>query len=74
MFADACNLPLEKLEPSTKLREAGEIDSLSLGEFFASVEDQWSITIPDRLCSEFQSLGDVIHHVQNETGEQYDGQ
>lgn len=65
MFADAADVDVEKLSRDSKLRSTGEIDSLSLGEFYCEVEEHWSINIPDRLCSAFYTIGDVIDHVES---------
>lgn len=63
-FADFAAVPLETLSLESDLRSTGEIDSLSLGEFYATCEQEWQIEIPDRLCLEFKTIRDVVDHVE----------
>lgn len=64
LFADAAEARVEDLERSSQLRSTGDVDSLSLAEFYMQCEEAFGIEIPDRVCAGFKTLGDVIDEIE----------
>lgn len=57
---------MEELSRASGLREWADIDSLDLAEFFMELEEEFGVKLPDPLCAEFNTIGDVMQHIENE--------
>ena len=63
IFADVAEMPMERLDRSTRFRDQDDVDSLDLANFFSDVEDELGVDLPDRKCAEFDTLGDVADYI-----------
>ena len=57
-------VPLAEVAWDKRLREDLHIDSLSLVEVAVAAEDAFGILIPDEDLERFQTVGDVVDHIQ----------
>ena len=53
----------------THLMKDLEADSLDAVEIIMAIEDEYEIEIPDEVAEKFQTVGDLVHYVENETNE-----
>ena len=51
----------------THLMKDLEADSLDAVEIIMAIEDEYGIEIPDEVAEKFQTVGDLVHYVENET-------
>ena len=50
----------------THLMKDLEADSLDAVEIIMAIEDEYGIEIPDEVAEKFQTVGDLVHYVENE--------
>ena len=50
----------------THLMKDLEADSLDAVEIIKAIEDEYGIEIPDEVAEKFQTVGDLVHYVENE--------
>ena len=50
----------------THLMKDLEADSLDAVEIIMAIEDEYGIEIPDEVAEKFQTVGDLVHYVDNE--------
>ena len=50
----------------THLMKDLEADSLDGVEIIMAIEDEYGIEIPDEVAEKFQTVGDLVHYVENE--------
>ncbi|MBQ2868304.1 MAG: acyl carrier protein [Firmicutes bacterium] len=50
----------------THLMKDLEVDSLDAVEIIMAIEDEYGIEIPDEVAEKFQTVGDLVHYVENE--------
>ena len=50
----------------THLMKDLEADSLDAVEIIMVIEDEYGIEIPDEVAEKFQTVGDLVHYVENE--------
>ena len=50
----------------TLLMKDLEADSLDAVEIIMAIEDEYGIEIPDEVAEKFQTVGDLVHYVENE--------
>ena len=51
----------------THLMKDLEAASLDAVEIIMAIEDEYGIEIPDEVAEKFQTVGDLVHYVENET-------
>ena len=49
----------------THLMKDLEADSLDAVEIIMAIEDEYGIEIPDEVAEKFQTVGDLVHYVEN---------
>jgi acyl carrier protein len=57
-------VPRAEVARDKRLREDLHIDSLSLVEVAVAAEDAFGILIPDEDLERFQTVGEVVDHIQ----------
>lgn len=63
IFSDVAGVNPDKLDRETVLRDVDQVDSLDMAEFWASIEDEIEIPMPDHVCVQLKTLGDVVDYV-----------
>jgi acyl carrier protein len=66
LWAEVSDANAATVTRSTPLRESEELDSLDLAEFFMSVEEEFDVVLPDRVCIGLSTIGEVIDRVDVE--------
>ena len=46
-----------------------EADSLDAVEIIMAIEDEYEIEIPDEVAEKFQTVGDLVHYVEDKTND-----
>ncbi|MBO4991702.1 MAG: acyl carrier protein [Firmicutes bacterium] len=59
----------DEITMETHLMKDLEADSLDAVEIIMAIEDEYEIEIPDEVAEKFQTVGDLVHYVENETNE-----
>jgi acyl carrier protein len=77
IYAETVDCDLEQVSAATKLMEPpvwmgaqSDFDSLDRAEFYMAVEEEFRVELPDRHCIDFQTIGDVVAHVERELADQ----
>ena len=64
ILADTTKVDRAAVARDKRLREDLGINSLSLIDVAVATEDTFGITIPDEELERFQTVGDVVDHIQ----------
>lgn len=59
MLAEALNLPVEKITPTSKIVDDLGADSLDVVELLSQLEDEFSVVIPDEEIEKLVTVADV---------------
>ena len=66
MLAQQLDLDPATITMDTHLMKDLEADSLDAVEIIMAIEDEYGIEIPDEVAEKFQTVGDLVHYVENE--------
>ena len=66
-MAEQLDADPEEMTMDTKIAEDLEADSLDVVEMLMSVEDEFSVQIPDEDIESLKTVGDVVEYIQNHT-------
>jgi acyl carrier protein len=66
LAAKQADVPAETVTPQHHFVNDLNYDSLDMVEFGMSVEDEFSLTVPDDRLDVFQTVGQVIEFVEHE--------
>lgn len=64
MLAEALNLPLEKVQPESKIVEDLGADSLDVVELLSRLEDEYGVMIPDDEVEGLVTVADVVAELE----------
>lgn len=64
MLAEALNLPLEKVQPESKIVEDLGADSLDVVELLSRLEDEYGVMIPDDEVEGLVTVADVVAEIE----------
>ncbi len=59
----------EDISMETHLMKDLEADSLDAVEIIMAIEDEYEIEIPDEVAEKFQTVGDLVHYVEDKTND-----
>lgn len=62
-FITPCSLAPEEMRDDTRLVDDLRADSLEIIEMAMALEEEFEIEVPDEAVEEFETVGDVVKHV-----------
>ena len=65
MLAEALNLTIEKVTPDAKIVDDLGADSLDVVELLMTIEDEFSIEIPDEEIENIRTIGELTEYIQS---------
>lgn len=65
ILASTLRADKSKITPSTNIATDLGADSLDLVEILMSLEDEFSISIPDEAIPEIATVGDLVKYIEN---------
>ncbi|MBQ8589138.1 MAG: acyl carrier protein [Firmicutes bacterium] len=66
IIIEQLNVEEDDITMDTHLMKDLEADSLDAVEIIMAIEDEYGIEIPDEVAEKFQTVGDLVHYVENE--------
>lgn len=66
IFTQETDLDGADITGKTRLRSFPDVDSLDFTEFFMLVEEEWGVTLPERVCCGFETFGDVVFEIERQ--------
>ena len=70
IIREQLNVDEDSITMSTHLMKDLEADSLDAVEIIMAIEDEFEIEIPDEQAEKFQSVGDIVKYVEDQTNEE----
>ncbi|WP_130861897.1 acyl carrier protein [Bacilliculturomica massiliensis] len=70
IIREQLNVDEDSIAMSTHLMKDLEADSLDAVEIIMAIEDEFEIEIPDEQAEKFQSVGDIVKYVEDQTNEE----
>lgn len=61
-------IPKEEMKPESDILNDLEMNSLDVMGAVVAVEEEFSVTVPDRVISSFRTLGDIIVFLEKNAG------
>ena len=68
IICEQLSVSAEQVNPDAKFIEDLGADSLDTVELVMAFEEEFSIEVPDEEAEKLQTVGDVIRHVESNTG------
>jgi len=65
VFKSVAKIDPSRITPQTSLADDLDIDSLTLIEVVVSLEDRFSVLIPDDEWQRFSTVGDLVDHLES---------
>ena len=66
IIIEQLNVEEDDITMDTHLMKDLEADSLDAVEIIMAIEVEYGIEIPDEVAEKFQTVGDLVHYVENE--------
>lgn len=64
LIAKELNIATEKITMESKLSEDLDVDSLDAIELIMTLEEEFSISIPDNEAQNFKTVGDIVTFIE----------
>lgn len=64
IICDEFDLNENEISMTTSLKEDLDIDSLDLIDLVMSLEDEFSVELPDEALAEMQTVGDIVKYIE----------
>ncbi|MDD3397134.1 MAG: acyl carrier protein [Clostridia bacterium] len=64
LIARELNIATEKITMESKLSEDLDVDSLDAIELIMTLEEEFSISIPDNEAQNFKTVGDIVTFIE----------
>ena len=64
IIVEQLGVEAEQVTPETHLMKDLEADSLDAVEIIMAIEEEFDIEIPDEEAEKFQTVGDLVHYVE----------
>lgn len=65
ILAEQFDVEVDSLELTTNIADDLGADSLDVVEILMSLEDEFSVEIPDEAIEEIKTVGDLINYIEN---------
>lgn len=66
IFTQETDVMADDITAATALRTFPDVDSLDFTEFFMLIEEEYGVTLPERVCCGFETFGDVAAEVERQ--------
>ena len=64
IICDEFDLNENEISMTTSLKDDLDIDSLDLIDLVMSLEDEFSVELPDEALAEMQTVGDIVKYIE----------
>jgi acyl carrier protein len=65
IIADQLGVKMENIKPEASFKDDFEADSLDMVNMTMEIEDEFAIEISDKVAATLQTVGDVLHYIEN---------